>query len=311
MITVSVPGKIHLMGEHAVVYGTPALLAAINLRMRVSVEVAKKTEVVSTESPEYVLHAIEVVKEHFRGATLPNMKITIQSDIPAGFHLGSSAAIAVGTVASVTYFAKKIWNPNLFNNIAYEVEKKQHGTPSGGDNTIVTMGGILWFRKELEFLKSMWQLDVKIPDSLNHFFLINTGRPIETTGEMVSLVRQKYEKNKIAMRALFFKNEEQVKQIAIALKMTNEQQLIDAINCGEKTLEKMGVVGKKVIPCIQDVVSHGGAAKILGGGGKQQGVGFLLCYHRDADVIKKIGTKFGYATQPIVLGGDGVTLEKK
>ncbi len=311
MITVSVPAKIHLMGEHAVVYSTPALLAAINLRMRVSVEAAKQTEVVSTESPDYVLHAIEIVKEHFRGAVLPEMRITIQSDIPAGFHLGSSAATAVGVVAAVTYFTKKIWNPTLFNQLAYEVEKKQHGNPSGGDNTIVTMGGILWFRKELEFLKSIWKLDVKIPDALNHFFLMNTGRPVETTGEMVSLVRQKYEKNKVAMRTLFFKNEEQVKQIVIALKNANEQQLIEAINCGETTLKKMGVVGKKVLPCIQEVVRQGGAAKILGGGGKKQGVGFLLCYHRDTDVIKKIGEKFGHAIQPITLGGDGITLEKK
>jgi len=311
MITVSVPGKIHLMGEHAVVYGTPALLAAINLRMRVSVEASGKMEVISTEPSDYVLHAVQKVKEHFKLSALPPMKITIQSDIPAGFHLGSSAATAVGTVAAVTYFVKKIWNPNLFNTIAYEVEKKQHGNPSGGDNTIVAMGGMLWFRKELEFLKSMWQLDVKISSDLNHFFLMSTGRPVETTGEMVSLVRQKFEKNPEQMKKLFSQNETQVKRIAVALKEQDEKELLDAMIRGEQTLEKMGVVGKKVLPCIRAVEKVGGVAKILGGGGKKNGVGFLLCYHKDRDKIKNIGKQFGYSTQPIVLGGEGVCLKEK
>ncbi|MFZ2025537.1 MAG: mevalonate kinase [Microgenomates group bacterium] len=311
MITVSVPGKIHLMGEHAVVYGTPALLAAINLRMRVAVEASEKMEVISTESPEYVLYAVQKVKEHFHLSSIPAMRITVDSDIPAGFHLGSSAATAVATVAAVTYFLKKIWNPTLFNQIAYEAEKKQHGNPSGGDNTIVTMGGILWFRKELEFLKSMWQLDIKIPSSVNHFFLINTGRPTETTGDMVALVRKRFEKNRRKMRNVFFQNEEQAKNITIALKDQNEEQLLNAMSKGEETLERMGVVGKKVIPFIRAVEKNGGATKILGGGGKRDGVGFLLCYHKEQSVVEEIGKKFGYATQPVLLGGDGVKLEKK
>ncbi|MCX6791749.1 MAG: mevalonate kinase, partial [Candidatus Gottesmanbacteria bacterium] len=37
-ISVSVPGKIYLMGEHAVVYGKPAVLAAINRRLTVTVK---------------------------------------------------------------------------------------------------------------------------------------------------------------------------------------------------------------------------------------------------------------------------------
>jgi len=310
MITVSVPGKIHLMGEHAVVYGKPALLSAINLRMYVSVEPATKTEVVSTEGKDYVLYAVEKVKEYFHMESIPQMKITIHSEIPAGFHLGSSAATAVGTVAAVTYFLKKIWNPTVFNQIAYEVEKKQHGNPSGGDNTIVTMGGLLWFRKELEFLKSMWQLDVDIPSSLNHFFLINTGKPKETTGEMVMMVRKRYEKHPVTMERYFLKNEIQTKNIAVALKEQNEQALVHAIQKGEQTLERMGVVGKKVVPYIREMESVGGAVKILGGGGKNEGVGFLLCYHREKGIIKKIGKKFGYTMQPIILECGGVQLEK-
>lgn len=310
MITVSVPGKIHLMGEHAVVYGTPALLAAINLRMYISVESAKKTEIISTENPEYATYAVEKVKEYFHIPSMPPMKITIRSEIPSGFHLGSSAATAVGVVAAVTYFVKHVWNPTVFNQIAYEVEKKQHGNPSGGDNTMVTMGGILWFRKELEFLKSMWQLNVTIPTSLNNFFLINTGKPEETTGEMVAMVRTKYNRQSTKMMQYFLKNEAQVKRIALAVKEHNKKDLVDAIQKGERTLEHIGVVSKKVIPYIREIEKIGGAAKILGGGGKKGGVGFLLCYHNNKGIVANIGKKFGYTTEPVILGCKGVQLEQ-
>jgi len=63
MITVSVPGKIHLMGEHAVVYGMPALLASINKRMKVSIEASKNTKIITRESSEYAMYAVEKVKE--------------------------------------------------------------------------------------------------------------------------------------------------------------------------------------------------------------------------------------------------------
>ncbi len=311
MITVSVPGKIHLMGEHAVVYGTPALLAAINKRMSISIESAKKTEIITLESKKYVSYALEQVKKYLHMETLPPMRITITSNIPAGFHLGSSAAAAVGIVAAVIYFIKKIWNPNLINQIAYEVEKKQHGNPSGGDNTIVTMGGMIWFRKELEFLKSIWQLDIAIPKSLNHFVLVNTGKPKETTGEMVAFVRIKVNKNPEKMKRLFLENEEQVKKIAVAIKEENETMLLNALKQGEQTLEKMGVVGKTIIPCIRAIEASGGAVKILGGGGKKEGVGFLLCYHKKKKILENITKKFGYPIENIVLGEAGVRLDRK
>lgn len=294
MVTVSVPGKIHLMGEHAVVYGKPALLAAINLRLRVIVEEGKDgIEIVSGEPSDYIRHTIEVVRQQYKLASLPPMKITVTSDIPAGYHLGSSAAVAVGTVGVVTYFLKKVWNPAAINQIAYEVEKKMHGNPSGGDNTTVTMGGFIWFRKELEFLKSMWQLPFQT--KLDKFFLIDTSCPKETTREMVEFVAK--QKN---LKTFFDENERQTKRIAVALKENDENELIGAIQAGERTLEGMGVVSRKVIPLIREIEKAGGAAKILGGGGRKEGVGFLLCYHHDSK-------KFGGV--PIRLGEEGIKLE--
>ena len=296
MITVSVPGKIHLMGEHAVVYGKPALLSAINRRMRVSIEKSKKMEIFTTESPTCVFYALEKVKEYLKLDLLSPMRISIDSDIPAGFHLGSSAATAVGVIAALIYFLKKTWNPTLINAIAYEVEKKQHGNPSGGDNTTVAFGGLVWFRKEMEFLKSMQQLDIVIPSAFNHFYLIDTGRPKETTGEMVAFV--KTQKN---LQAFLDANEIQTKNILVGIKEKNEGELLDAIQQGEKTLETIGVVSKKVIPIIRSIEKAGGAAKILGGGGRKEGIGYLLCYSHNPPK----------GSIPIVLGEEGVRLERK
>jgi mevalonate kinase len=313
MTVVSAPGKIFLMGEHAVVYGRPALLAAIGLRLSVSVTkgTGGKTTIVSQESPEYVLHAITKVQEYYQIDVVPPLRVTVRSDIPSGYHVGSSAGTAVATVGAVTYFLKKIWNPVQFNRIAYEVEKKQHGNPSGADNTAVTVGGLLWYRRELEFLKSVWQLPYKIHSAVNHFFLIDTGKPEESTGEMVALVALKVKRQKAKMERLFSTNEEQVRKIAVALKEGDRENLTAAIQAGEKTLEDMGVVSRDVIPCIREIERSGGAAKILGGGGKSGGVGFLLCYHTDKKIVEHVCKKYSYTTKDIQLGEGGVRLDEK
>jgi mevalonate kinase len=313
MVTVSAPGKIFLMGEHAVVYGYPAILSSINLRLSVSIRPSssKGVTIESTESPEYILYAVQKTQEQLDISPLPDMTISVVSNIPTGFHIGSSAAAAVATVGAVSYFCKKIWNPMLFNKIAYEVEKKQHGNPSGADNTAVTVGGLIWYRKELEFLKSIWQLPYHIHDRVNHFCLIDTGKPKETTREMVEGVATLVKKSKMKMQNIFSSNEEQVRRIAVALKEGNQEELITAIQKGEQTLEEMDVVSRRVLPVIREIEQNGGAAKILGGGGKKEGVGFLLCYVPDDKKISLLCKKYSYRIVDITLHGGGVRLDEK
>lgn len=323
MVTVSVPGKIHVMGEHAVVYGKPALIAAVNLRLFVTIthspgktrdkhpSTSNTLLIEASESMDYVRHAVEKVREHLKLESLPKLKVTVSSQIPAGYHVGSSAAVAVATVGALIYFLKKVWNPVAINQLAYEVEKKMHGNPSGGDNTAVTFGGFLWYRKELEFLRSFWQLPIKLPPELDHFFLVDTGRPKETTGEMVAYVKAKVKYQKSKMEKLFNENEEQVRRVTAALKQGNEEKLKSAIRKGLRTLEGMGVVSRRVIPLIRSIEKAGGAAKILGGGGKSGPVGFLLCYHRQRKIVEAVCRPHGYTLQEIQLGEEGIRLEQK
>lgn len=314
MVTVSAPGKIHLMGEHAVVYGRPALLAAVNVRLQVSIKPAKEKITIHLdhkEAHEFVDYALKTVQKELRIDAFPHCDVSVVSDIPFGYHLGSSAALAVATVGAAMYFSKKLWNPQEINRIAYEVEKKQHGNPSGGDNTAVTYGGFLWYRRELEFLKSMWQIPLTLPRSLNNFILINTGKPEETTGEMVSFVKSQVDLDDKRFERIFTKNEAMTRQVANAIKQEDEKMLTDAIFQGEKTLEAMGVVSQHVLACIRMIENKGGVAKILGGGGKKNAVGFMLVYSKERKQIEDIASTHGFTVQSVELGGDGVRLEAK
>jgi len=306
------------MGEHAVVYGKPALLATINRRLTVTIEDQKlnrgKGSIVvhSSESDEYVCHAITTAATLLDIAPIPPMVITITSDILPGHHLGSSAATAVGVVGAFSFFAKKIWNPTRINNIAYEVEKKIHGNPSGGDNTAVTVGGFIWFRKELEFLKSIWQIPMSMsPEISNNFYLIDTGRPEESTGEMVAMVRTAYDAHTKKLTEAFHDNETQTKRIASGIKENNAQDIRDGIKKGERTLETMGVVSEYGKRIIRTVERFGGAAKILGGGGKKNAVGYVLAYHENKNELTKAANTYGLHIEPIELGAPGILLEKK
>lgn len=300
MTTVSVPGKVILMGEHAVVYGKPALIAAVNRRLRVTVSDSDRPELIADEGKDYIQHVQAIVLKHFGIRENHPVKIEVSSDIPAGYHLGSSAAVAAGVVGALSYHLRKVWNPTLINQRAYEAEKYIHQNASGVDPAAVVSGGLIWYRRELDFLRSIWQFPFGMPNALNNFCLVDTGRPVESTGEMVAFVNEKRKAKSETYEKLFTENEKQTKRVAVAIKEGNEGELIDAIRTGERTLEGMGVVSKKIIPLIRAIEKAGGAAKILGGGGRKGGVGFLLCYHHDPE-------KFGAV--PVRLGEEGVRLE--
>ena len=82
MVTCSAPGKVILFGEHAVVFGEPAMATAIDLRTKVTVAPSKRWRVnhglISHPRQKYVKAAVDVSK-----ATVL-MDIDIISQIPEG-----------------------------------------------------------------------------------------------------------------------------------------------------------------------------------------------------------------------------------
>lgn len=306
MITVSVPSKIHLLGEHAVVYGKPALLAAINKRIFVTVSGAEKKKI-DDPSLEKLKRIIEsTIKKKYRISKIPLYSISISSHIPAGSGLGSSAALsAVLTFALLTFLGKRVDKSTIFD-IAYEGEAFFHGKPSGGDLATVIEGGLLWYRKDFEFLKMFTPLPFRPHKNIGKFILINSGKPKESTREMVDIVARLKKSNPKKTKALFESQEELTKQMVKALKSGDENKLINCIRFGERNLEELGVVGEKSQSIIKAIERLGGAAKINGGGGAKNGSGMLLVYHKDIKKVLKHVRKNNLEVLRIQIGVEGL-----
>jgi mevalonate kinase len=161
MTIASAPGKIILFGEHAVVYGRPALAVPVT-QVHADVEVVEaERRGIWIDAPAVDLHAelntlpsdhpIASVIHNFlflwRVSPFPDLEVRVSSTIPVASGLGSGAAVTVAmTRALASYFNHPVTDAEV-NAFAYEIEKLHHGTPSGIDNAVVTYASPVYFIK--------------------------------------------------------------------------------------------------------------------------------------------------------------------
>ena len=249
-----IPGKVILAGEHAVVYGKMALVASISLGVRVQV-----VEREGTEKTDIVKKAIEVAGGDDK------IQVKIDSNLPIGSGLGSSAAVAAAVIKAVrTYLKKPINNDELFS-LTMECEKIAHGNASGIDPACVVYGGLIAFRKGQPFERLKIVKPIKL-------LLVNSGKPAESTKEMVELVALNPDRLKIVGRI-----EELVEQV-----------IADLLNMNGLLLERMGVVGKFAKKLSDELRTMGCSVKITGAGGVRSGSGIMIVMGPDLAKIKKL-----------------------
>ncbi len=351
--TVSAPGKLHIIGEHAVVYGKPAILAAVNKKCIVEISEREDEDVIIVSedlqakmqiSQDIILDRTQNVRKIWHEFLLTNniarlheliedplnavvfaigetlafyekrlksgCNITIKSEIPIGSGMGSSGAMAASVAAGVALFLGEKLDKDIVNTISFLVEERIHGNPSGGDSATSCFGNFLWFRKESPELKIIYPLPFSITDNLKrNFFVFYTGKPKETTGEMVSLVRILYGKKPKFVENILTDLENLARKMIGALKKNDATAIIDIIKRSQRNLEELGVVSKNTKMLIQAIEAVGGAGKISGAGGARTDSGIVLAYHEDLKFLLDISKKTGIAGEQIILGAEGVKEE--
>lgn len=286
-ISYSAPAKVILSGEHAVVYGKPALVSAIDRRLTVSV-IENKNKNTDPKMTEIIL----IVKKYLQEKSIlipeKNCHISIQSDIPIGRGLGSSGALSVAASASLMeFFTGREFSLEEINNCAYQIEKLFHKNPSGVDPTTSCFGGLIFYRKEFEFLKTISSLHAKIPKKIaENLFLIDSGKPSETTAEMVQQVGKLYNNRSRFVESIFQKIERTTKRMVVSLMKEDVAFFKETVIENENLLERIGVVSlstKKLLETLKPF----GVGKITGAGGKKDGSGYLLFYGTEKNKLEK------------------------
>ncbi len=135
-------GKLILCGEHAVVYGYPALAMAVDLRTEVVLRPIDGPRIVPADADGRLSEAIELA--------LPKsgVQIEIRSSLPIGRGMGSSAALAVALVRAQADAAGE--SPPSADEVftrAMPLERVFHGNPSGLDVAVSARGGVIRYRR--------------------------------------------------------------------------------------------------------------------------------------------------------------------
>jgi mevalonate kinase len=144
-VIASAPGKVLLLGEHAVVYGHPALAAALD--RRVTVEVTEHPDTARLDLPggfPVPAAVVDAVRSLARAAGhSAGFVVKVRSELPLGGGLGSSAALGVALARAF----KPGCGAEEAASLAMHLERVLHGAPSGVDPAICARGGVIEFVK--------------------------------------------------------------------------------------------------------------------------------------------------------------------
>ena len=331
MIQSKAPAKLILAGEHTVVQGHPAIVAAIEQYTVVTLQPTpfaaihwefedlnyNYTQPIS-ELPQIRKNldqryhdfleqkiSIDKVLQHsselaqyllslFTEAITNKhgLHIHIKSDIPLGCGLGSSSALIIGLISAVDQYYHLQLSPDDYLQLGRQTEHLQHGKSSGVDLQAAYYGGYLLVQEQKILDRWMCQLPL---------YIVNTGVAEATTGACVQ-----HTKNILHHSSLGNEIAELTQQLYQALQPQNIPLIKTTFAELHRRLAHLGIVPTKVQEFIHTLEQHGAAAKVCGAGSIQGSNAGIVCIISETDP-SEICHQFNYACQKVTICSQGVS----
>jgi mevalonate kinase len=274
MTTSSAPGKIILFGEHAVVFGQPALAVPVT-QVHATATVSENSRGgIMVEAPNINLSAklsnlaadhplAAVINNVFSTLNIPNppaCTIYLQSTIPVASGLGSGAAVSIAIIRALSAFLDQPMPDEQVNKLAFESEKLYHGTPSGIDNTVVTYAKPVYFIRR----KVIKTFHVGAPFSI---MIGGTGISAPTK-EAVSSVRKLWQSDKSRWEKVFTSVGEIVWNARQAIERGDTGELGRLMDANHALLQEMTVSCLELDRLVEAARKSGALGAKLSGGGR-------------------------------------------
>ncbi|MBI9102675.1 MAG: hypothetical protein JEY99_09680 [Spirochaetales bacterium] len=303
-------GKTILIGDQFVLWGIPAILAAIPFETECTVRrlesgsgwILKDNRI---EVPGYKKAKEKDCKVSFNrmvevmGLDLDKypIEITVGGDLLAGSGVGASAGICVSFARACNEEFNLGMDILEINHVAWEGEFGYHGLPSGLDNTVSTYGGVIKYR---------------IKDGIKQFERIHLAKPVEivlansgitaNTALLKGFLEEQEQENLTLFNERLNDIGSQVDELALALAGGDLKTTGQIMNENHKILINMGLSHEKLI-YLSELANSLGAygAKVTGGG---RG-GYMVSLTPGKALQDRVASAFeneGYSTIRAVIG---------
>ena len=240
--SVSAPGKLMLLGEHAVLSGSWSLVCAVNQRMivrfthRTDASVVLKsalgefqTDLTSFIIDEKFKFILTCIKNYYSGKT--GFELEITSDFSRHVGLGSSAAVTAATLGVLAHLESNFDLEQIFSRGLSVIQQVQ-GTGSGADLAASVFGGVLKYRTGPQSIE-------KVPTDFP-LTVVYSGSKTPTT-TVIQIVNEKKKQNPDLFEKIYDTISASAILAANAIKENDLAKFGNILNVNQGLMDSIGV----------------------------------------------------------------------
>ena len=320
-VVASAPGKLMLYGEHAVVYGSPCIVTAVDQRVRVSVEPngegeihvsspnvgldeyhKKITRLGQDDLPKSMAFVEMLVKRFYeKNKIIQGIRISTESDFSTQFGFGSSAAVVSALVLALSKFFEVAMSKKEMFEMAYQAVLDVQGVGSGFDVASSIYGGTLYYVTPGAVIEPVYESELPLVVGYTGI-KADTPTIIRQVAELKrkeqwvdSVFRDIKDLVNKAKKEFMQKNFAQ-----LGLLMDNNQKLLSTLRVSSKELDNL-------IRAVREVGAYG--AKLSGAGGGDCMVAF--CPEEKLDDAGSAIERAGGIWMKVKTGAEGVKFDNE